>query len=329
MVGKKKLAIIIASTLCLGLLSGCSSKEEENVKKVGIIQTGSHTALDESKKGFLDALSEKGYKDGEKIKVEFQNAESDISTANTIASQYVNDKKDLIFAIGTPVAQAAYNATKDTPIVITAVTDAKSAGLVESNEKPGTNVTGTSDNVSVEKQLELMKSLVPDAKKIGILYSTSEKNSEIQVNTFEEIATKSGYEVKKSAVTNSGEVDQGLTSILGEIDILYVPTDNTVASAHSLVAKKCLDKNVPFIGAEVEAVKKGALATVGIDYYQLGKEAGYKAVEILEGKKADEIPVEELKDLKISINTDAAKKLNIEVPEEIKKDFEEITGGVS
>lgn len=329
MVGKKRLAIIMASVLCLGLLGGCSNKAEGDVKKIGIIQTGSHDALTSAKEGFLEALSERGYKDGEKVKIEFQNAESDIGTANTIASQYANDKKDLIFAIATPAAQASYNATKDIPIVITAVTDAKAAGLVKSNEKPETNVTGTSDNVSAEKQIELIKKLIPNAKKIGVVYSTSEKNSEIQVNTFEEEATKVGYEVKKGAVTNSNEVDQALTSILGDVDVLYVPTDNTVATAYPLVAKKCLDKNIPFIGAEDKAIAKGGLATVGIDYKKLGKEAGYKAVEVLEGKKPAEIPVEELKDLKISINTDAAKKLNIEIPEDIKKDFKQITGGVN
>lgn len=329
MVGKKKIAILTASILCLGLLGGCSNKAADESKKVGIIQTATHDALDQSRKGFLDALSEKGYKDGEKIAVEFQNAEAEVSTANTIASQYANDKKDLIFAIGTPAAQAAFNANKETPIVITAVTDAKEAGLVESNENPGTNVTGTSDNVSLERQLDLIKQLVPNAKNIGVLYSTSEKNSEIQVNAFEKAATKAGYVIKRGAVTNSSEVDQALTSIIGDIDVLYVPTDNIVASAYPLVAKKCLDKNVPFIGAEKGAVEKGALATIGIDYYKLGKEAGYKAVEVLEGKKPEEVPVEELKDLKISINTDAAKKLNIQIPEDIKKDFEEITGGVN
>lgn len=329
MVGKKKLAIIMASVLCLGILGGCSNKAEGDVKKIGIIQTGSHEALSAAKEGFLEALSEKGYKDGEKVKIEFQNAENDIGTANTIASQFASDKKDLIFAIATPAAQAAYNATKDTPIVITAVTDAKAAGLVESNEKPNTNVTGTSDNVSVDKQLELIKKLIPNAKKIGVVYSTSEKNSEIQVNAFEEAAVKSGYEIEKKAVTNSNEIDQAVTSVLSNIDVLYVPTDNTVATAYPLVAKKCLDKNIPFIGAEDKAVVKGGLATVGIDYKQLGKEAGYKAVEVLEGKKPAEIPVEELKDLEISINTDAAKKLNIEIPEDIKSNFKEITGGVN
>ncbi|MDD7793291.1 ABC transporter substrate-binding protein [Clostridium sp. 'White wine YQ'] len=328
MVGKKKIALILCSLLAVTSLVACGKKEEAK-KKIGITQIVAHPALDSARKGFLDALKEKGYEDGKNITVDYQNAQGDISTANTIAQGFVSDKKDLILAIATPTAQAAYNSTKDIPIVFTAVTDPVDAGLVKDAKKPGTNVTGTSDYVSIGDQIKYLKKILPNAKTVGVIYNTSEANSMVQVKTLKEEAAKVGLTVKEAGVTSVNDIDQSLNSILGSIDVLYTPTDNTIASSYDLVGKRCLEKKVPIFGAESAVVEKGGLVTAGIDYYELGKQAGYKAADILGGKKPQDIEVGYFTDLKVTINTDAAKKLGITIPDDILKDAEKVTGGVN
>ena len=230
------------------------------------------------------------------------------------AKQFADSKKDLIFAIATPAAQAAYNATKDIPIVFTAVTDPVKAEIAKDWKSSGTNVTGTSDKVPVDKQIELLKKLIPNAKTVGVIYNTSETNSVIQVDELKAAAEKQGLAVKEIGVTNVNEINQNLSSAFGQIDVLYTPTDNTVASGYALVGKLCLEKNIPIIGAEEAVVTKGGLASIGIDYYKLGKEAGLKAAEVLDGKKPSEVEITTLSEMSFTINTDVAKKLNITIP---------------
>lgn len=328
MVGKKKLALILCSLVAVSSFVACGKKEEAK-KKIGISQIVEHPALDSAKEGFLAGLKEKGFEDGKNIEVDFQSAQGDIATSQTIAQGFVNEKKDLILAIATPSAQSAYNATKDIPIVFTAVTDPVDAGIVKDIKSTGTNVTGTSDNVSIADQLKVLKKVLPNAKTIGVVYTTSEANSLIQVKSLKEEAAKLGLEVKEAGVANVNDIDQSLNSILGSIDVLYTPTDNTVASSYDLVGKRALEKNVPIFGAEGAVVEKGGLITAGIDYYELGKQAGYKAAEILSGKKPSEIEVGYQTDLKTTINTDVMKKLGITIPQEIEKDAEKVTGGVN
>ena len=188
-------------------------------------------------------------------------------------------------------------------------------------------MTGTSDKVPVDDQVKLMKKLLPDTKTIGVIYNTSETNSVVQVDELKSAAEKEGLAVKEIGVTNVNEINQNLASALGEIDVLYTPTDNTVASAYSLVGKLCLDANKPIIGAEEAVVTKGGLATIGIDYYKLGKEAGYKAAEVLDGKKPSDVEITTLSEMSFTINEDVAKKLNITIPEDIDKDAKKVTGG--
>ena len=341
MVGKRKLAMLLCTVLVGATLSGCGGTKtatsengsnekvaSTNIKNIGIVQFVQHDALDSSNKGFVDVLKEKGYEDGKNIKIEQQNAQGDMTNAQTIAKQFTDSKKDLIFAIATPVAQAVYNATKDIPTVFTAVTDPIEAEIAKDWKSSGTNLTGTSDKVPVEKQIELLKQLLPNAKTIGVIYNTSEVNSEIQVNELKAAAEKTGLAVKEVGVTNVNEINQNLASALGEMDVLYTPTDNTVASAYALVGKLCLDKNLPIIGAEEAVVTKGGLASIGIDYYKLGQEAGLKAVEILEGKKPSDIEITTLSEMSFTINTDVAKKLNITIPTEIEASAKKVTGGV-
>jgi putative tryptophan/tyrosine transport system substrate-binding protein len=337
MVGNKKISCLLATLLITSVLGGCrasnssaSSKnlQDKKVLKIGITQIVEHPALDSARKGFIDALKSKGYEEGKNIKLDIQNAQGDTQNAQSIANKFVSDKVDLILAVATPTAQAAYNSTKDIPILITAVTDPVQAGLVKSLDKPETNVTGTSDNVPIEKQFELLKKLVPDAKRVGILYNTGEPNSEIQVNNARTAAPSFGLEIVASGITSTNDIPQTLSSIIDKIDVLYVPTDNMVASSMAILSDQCFKNNVPIIGAERGQVENGALATTGIDYYKLGFQTGLNAVEVLNGKSPKEIPVTMLKEMQLVINTDAAKKLNINIPEDIGSKAEKITGGV-
>jgi putative tryptophan/tyrosine transport system substrate-binding protein len=326
MKGKRKIKyLIMALTLSLTLIAGCSKetsnnavKAQESKIKLGISQIVEHQSLDDARKGFIDALEAKGYKEGENLEIEFQNAQGDMPTAQTIAQNFVSKKKDMILAIATPTAQAAYNATKDIPILITAVTDPVKAGLVKSFELSGTNVTGTTDAAPMEKQFDLLKKLVPGAKKVGILYNTSEVNSEVEVEKARKIAPQFGLEIVTSGITSVNDISQYLESLMKNIDVLYAPADNVIASSMPLIASLCNERMIPIIGAVKGEVEQGALATEGIDYYKLGYQTGEMAVEILKGKNPKDMPVASLKDTELVINMKAAKKLNINVPETLK-----------
>lgn len=334
MVGKKKLSMLLCTAMLSACLVGCNGSTGGNstssgaVKNIGVIQYVQHDALDSANKGFVDALKEKGYEDGKNIKIEQQNAQGEMPNTQTIAKQFTDANKDLIFAIATPSAQAAYNSTKTIPIVCTAVTDPVKAEIAKDWKSSGTNVTGTSDKVSIQEQLELLKKLIPQLKTLGVIYSSSEANSVVQVEELKEEAQKEGIEIAEVSVTNVNEINQNLASVLGKIDALYTPTDNTIASAYSLVGKLCLDANVPILGAEEAVVDKGGLVTIGIDYYKLGKDAGMQAAEILEGKKPSDIEITTLSDKTITINTDVAKKLNITIPDDLLENAKKVTGGV-
>lgn len=341
MVAKQKSSVLFVVLLfIISLLSGCAgtaatvgNQESESTTKsnklieIGITQIVEHPALDSARQGFVDALASKGFKDGENIRIDFQNAQGDIPTAQTIAQNFASNKKDMIFAIATPAAQAAFNATKDIPILITAVTDPEDAGLVKSMEKPETNVTGTSDAAPMERQFELLKKLIPNAKKVGILYNTSERNSEIQVDAAKQLSGKFGFEIIAKGVTNTNEVPQVLDSLITKIDVLYVPTDNLVASAIAIISEKCIEKNIPVVGSEKGQVEGGALATEGIDYYKLGFQTGLMAVEVLGGSKTQDMPITMLKDTTLTINADTAEKLNITIPQDLMERAEVIKGG--
>ncbi|MBS5987868.1 ABC transporter substrate-binding protein [Clostridium sp.] len=332
MVGKKKIALLLCDLLGASLLVGCGGEtenEKETVKKkVGIIQLIQHDALDQANKGFIDGLAEKGYKDGENIEIEQQNASGKQDTAQQIAGQFVSSKKDLIFAIATPTAQACYNATKDIPIVFSAVTNPVNDGLAKDWKSSGCNTTGTSDMANIDEQLALLKEVLPNAKTLGVVYTTSETNSVNQVNELELLAPKYNLKIKKIGVANINEINQVLSNSMGDIDVLYAPTDNNVAASYELVAQIALKANKPVIGAEPAVVEKGGLLSKGIDYYELGKMAGYKAAEILDGKNPQEIEIETMKELAITVNTDVAKKLGITIPQNILDSAKKVTGGV-
>ncbi len=313
MVGKNLLAAA-AVLIALGA-AGCESKED--VVTIGINQFVVHEALDASRQGFLDVLKENGYIEGENIEVDYKNAQGEQPTALTIAQDFTNRKKDLIFAIATPSAQASYNATKEIPIVITAVTDPVDAGIAESFDASGTNVTGTSDGVPIGPQIDILKQVLPAAKTIGVIYNTSEANSIYQVEKLREEAEKQGYTLKEVGITNLNDVNSVLPTALEGIDVLYTPTDNTVASAYAIIVKLATEQNVPVFCAEDAGVTVGGLISAGLDYYELGRETGLIAIEIIEGKNPKDLPISTMKNPVIVVNEAAALTLGITIPEEI------------
>ena len=310
----KKLMAAAAVLIALGA-AGCESKED--VVTIGINQFVVHEALDASRQGFLDVLKENGYIEGENIEIDYKNAQGEQPTALTIAQDFSNSRKDLIFAIATQSAQASYNATKEIPIVITAVTDPVDAGIAESFEASGTNVTGTSDGVPIGPQLDILKKVLPDAKTIGVIYNTSEANSIYQVEALKVEAEKQGFTLKEVGITNLSDVNSVLPTALEGIDVLYTPTDNTVASAYAIIVKLATEKNVPVFCAEDAGVNVGGLISAGLDYYELGRETGFIAIEVLEGKNPNDLPISTMKNPVIVVNEDTASKLGITIPEDI------------
>nr|WP_040193704.1 ABC transporter substrate-binding protein [Clostridium culturomicium] len=323
MIKSKLIKIILVGLATTALITGCSKDNSDNepaskdsIKTIGITQLVEHPSLDSSRVGFIKALEDNGYKDGENIKIDYQNAQNDLPTTQTIANKFLSDKKDLIFAISTPSAQAAYNVTKDIPILITAVTDPVSAGLVKSMDKPQGNISGTSDYISIDKNLELIKTFVPDAKTIGVLYNTSEVNSEIQVEMLKEYAAKNNYKVVEKGVSTSNEINQAMSSLVNNVDVLYVPTDNLIVSSMPIVSKIATDNKIPVIASESGSVESGALACQGIDYEKLGYKTGELAIKVLDGEKISDMPVALLDETEIIVNEDTLKALSIEKPDD-------------
>ena len=288
-----------------------SSEASANAKKVGILQYVQHPALDKANEGFVAALTEAGID----VAIEQQNAGGEQSAAQTIANKLVNDKKDLILAIATPAAQAVAGVTSDIPVVITAVTDPAASGLVESNDAPGGNVTGSSDLTPVADQIELLTKLLPKAKNVGILYCTAEANSKLQADMAMEALKGKGLNGIEYTVSSSNEIQTVVESMVGKVDAIYVPTDNVIAAGMTTVAMiATTEHKIPIIGAEAAHVENGALATYGIDYFEVGKLAGEQAVEILNGKSPADIPIAYLpKDrCKLTINEEVASELGID-----------------
>lgn len=327
MVARKKVKTLLVGLICSTLLLGGCGKGASDQLAIGISQIAEHPALDASRDGFIAGLASEGFNDGENIKIDIQNAQGDIANSQLIAQNFVTQGQDMIFAIGTPAAQSAANSTSDIPVLITAVTDAVQAGLVHSAEKSGTNVAGTSDAVPIDTQLKLMKDLLPAVKKVGILYNTSEINSEIQIGQVEELAAGHGLEIVAAGVNNTNDISQTLQSIINDIDVLYALTDNVIASAMPLITTEAIAKNIAVIGAEEAHVAAGALATEGINYYDLGFQTGLMAAQVLRGEDVSQMPVSTLTDKELVINEIAVEKLGITIPEGIKARAKMITGG--
>lgn len=315
---KKIIPCILTILSAASLFTGCNSKE---TIKIGVSQLVQHNALDAAYEGFVDGLKEAGYEDGKNIRIDYQNAQGDQGNANTIAAKFANDNVDLILAIATPAAQAAANATKNIPVLVTAVTDLAEAKLVASNEAPGGNVTGTSDLTPVKKQFELLKELLPEAETVAMLYNSSEVNSGVQIEMAKEEAKNLGLKTVDASVSNSNEIQQVVQSLVGKADVIYAPTDNLIAAGMQTVTMVATPAGIPVICGESGMIDNGGFATYGIDYYNLGKLTAAQAVKIIEGKeKPAGMPIEYLADSELSvvINGDLAKKLGITIPEKYK-----------
>lgn len=280
--------------------------------KIGILQLVQHTALDKTNEGFVAAIKDAG------LDCEFdqQNASGEQSTCQTIAEKLVNDGDDLIFAIATPAAQAVAGVTSDIPVLISAVTDPAESGLVETNERPGNNVSGTSDLTPVKEQIELLQKIIPDAKTVGLLYCSAENNSKIQIEMAKTALDAAGIGYKEYSVSSSNEIQTVVESMVGNVDAIYAPTDNMIAAGMATVAMVANENKIPTICGESGMVEAGGLATYGIDYYQLGYMAGEQAVKILtEGADISEMPIGYLSADKceLQINEETAKELGIDV----------------
>mgnify|MGYP001023977008 CR=1 FL=1 len=323
----KKLSILILIAVLVSILSAGSVLAEDDLIKIGILQLVEHPALDAAYQGFVDALTEAGYTDGVNIEIDYQNAQADQSNLMTISERFVKNKVDLILAIATPAAQAVASATTDIPILFTAVTDPVTARLVESNEVPGLNVTGTTDAGPIDKQIALLLEMFPEFKKLGIIYNSSEINSEVQAKQAEELAAELGISVEFGTITSVNDIEQVAISMAGKIDGFYAPTDNTIASAMPNLVKVAEEKKLPIIGSEPGMVEGGALATVGIDYYKLGFQTGKMAERILKGESIPaEMAVEALTDVDVVLNQDTAKAIGFEFPQSVRDRATRIIG---
>ena len=307
--------LLTASLLALAACGESSNTSEENdgTKTVGVLQLVEHGSLNAAYEGFKEGLAEAGYTEGENLTIEYQNAQNSQDNLKSMSERLVNDSPDLLLVIATPAAVSLANETTDTPIVVTAVTDLVGAKLADSNEEPGRNITGTSDMVPIEQQINLLLSIVPDAKTIGIMYNAGEANSKIQADLAEEALKAAGVDVKVLTANTTNDVQQVTTSLAKDVDGIYVPTDNTFASAAAIVGEVAKETKTPIVAGSVEQVDDGALATYGIDYKSLGIQTGKLAAKILDGDaEPATTPVETADNLELVVNEEMAAALGID-----------------
>ena len=322
-------ALAVALTACggssttTGSTTG-SADASGTTYKIGVLQLTQHGALDQANEGFVAAIEDSG------LSVEFdqQNAQNEQSSCQTIASKFVSDGDDLIYCIATPAAQAAAAATTDIPIVGSAITDYAESGLVADNDAPGGNVTGSSDMTPVADQIELLQKLLPEAKTVGILYCSAESNSEVQVQLAEEALDKAGIAHERYTVASSNEIQQVVESMVGKVDAIYAPTDNTIAAGMATVSMVANDNGIPAIVGCDTMVEDGGLASYSINYYDLGYKAGEMAVKILKGEaEPADMAIEYLSsdECQLIVNTDTAKALGIDLSALDGEDVQEVT----
>jgi putative tryptophan/tyrosine transport system substrate-binding protein len=320
-------AVIVALAATLVIAAGCGGSDtaEDSTSeaadpgkayKIGITQIVTHPALDAAVSGFKAALAEKGFTN---ITYDDQNAQGDMATASSIAQKFAGEGLDLILGVATPTTQAVVKADQTTPIVFTAVTDPVGAGLVTDPEAPTANVTGVSDMLPVEPHLELIKQIVPDVKTVGVIYNAGESNSVFLIDAEKEAASAMGIEIVEATASNSSEVQAAAESLVGRVDAISVLTDNTAVSALESIIKIGEQNGIPVIAGDTDSVKRGCVAAYAFDYEDLGKQAGYQAAEILMGTAITDVPVEYAENLQLSINEQAASRMGVAIPAELKE----------
>ncbi|WP_297322513.1 ABC transporter substrate-binding protein [uncultured Bartonella sp.] len=308
----RRLVLAVAAILAMGDYSFAADKV-----KIDVTQIVAHPALDEVRKGVEDILVEQGYKNGENMILTFQSAQGNISTATQIARQFVGDKPEVIVAIATPSAQTMLAATKDIPIVFSAVSDPVEAKLVTNMEKPGANITGVCDRSPVDEHLKLLKEVKPDLKKLGYLYNAAEANSVSTLNVLKQLAEKEGIEIVPSSAPKSSDVQAATRALVGKVDMIYVPTDNTIISVLEGATKVAAEAKTPLFTADPSSIGRGAFAAQGIDYYDSGLETGKLVVRILKGEKPGDIGVITPQGRDVAINLKAADKMGITIPQSV------------
>lgn len=325
---KKVLAVMMSAmmgTMMMGM--AVQASEEPEAVTVGISQFAEHGSLDNCREGFLQGLEEAGYVEGENLTVIYENAQSDTGTAATISDSFVSQGVDLVCAIATPTAMSAYNSCMDTeiPVIYTAVSDPLSAGLIDEEGANVGNITGTCDQLPVKEQLEMIRELMPDAKTVGILYTTSEANSISTIETYKELAGDYGFEIVDTGISTIADVELAAQDLAGKVDCISNLTDNTVVSALQTVLAVANDAGIPVFGSEIEQVRNGCMAAMGLDYVQLGRQTGAMAAKVLKGEAtAEELPYETIEGASLYVNTEAASNLGYEFSEETLDSAEEI-----
>lgn len=345
----KKTTPLFKLTLCAALaavlLSGCGSNSktetsktqetkaavESNAEKtdgsytIGITQIAEHGSLDNCRKGFIEGLASEGFIEGENLTLDYQNAQGDTSNASMIAQNFVAKQYDLVCAIATPSAMACFNAAQGTeiPTIFTAVSDPVAAELVTSLDEPGVNCTGTSDALPVEDQLKMIRAMMPEAKTIGILYTTSEVNSLTNLETYKELAPKYDFEIVESGVSSSSDIPIALDSLVTKVDCLSNLTDNNVVNNLDTVLAKASEAGIPVFGSEIEQVVNGCAAAMGLDYVELGRQTGKMAAEILKGSDASTMPVEIISSSSLYVNSAVMSQFDLSIPDAYKDSYTE------
>ncbi|MBQ7520891.1 MAG: ABC transporter substrate-binding protein [Clostridia bacterium] len=309
---KKLIALILSLVLCLS----CTAVMAEDKPVIGIIQLLEHVALSAARDGFIAALKDNGYEDGVNVTIDLQNGQGEQSNLSTIADRFVGEKADLVLAIATPAATMMASKTETIPILGTAITDYATANLVESNEHPGYNVSGTSDMNPVKDQIALIKELFPEAKTVGVLYTSSEPNSKLQADMAKDAMGEMGLTYVERTVTSTNDVQQAVQWIVNQCDVIYIPTDNTFASSMALVYGVATESKTPIICGEEGMCMAGGLATLGINYYDLGYQTGIMALDVLNGANISEMPVQFATGFNYCFNKTVADEIGYEIPEQ-------------
>ena len=323
---RKVMAMVMAAMTMAAAMAVPAMADEESVT-IGISQFAEHGSLDNCREGFLEGLKEAGYEEGKNLTIEYQNAQADTGNAATIADSFVNKKVDLICAIATPSAMSAYNSAMDAdiPVIYTAVSDPSGAGLVNEDGTNVGNITGTSDKLPVTEQMALIRELMPDAKKIGILYTTSEANSVSTIQEYKDHAEEYGFEIVDTGINTIADVEMAAKDLASKVDCISNLTDNTVVSALQTVLAAANDAKIPVFGSEVEQVKNGCVAAVGIDYVALGKQTGEMAAKVLNGEAtAAETPFEICEGGNVYVNTEAAGNIDFTISDDVLGEAAEI-----
>jgi len=314
----KKLSLrTLVSTLALAAV--CSAPAFAADKAVLVTAIVEHPALDAVRDGVKDELKDEGFEAGKNLKWEYQSAQGNTGTAAQIARKFIGDKPDAIVAIATPSAQAVVAATKSIPVVYSGVTDPVAAQLVKDWKPSGTNVTGVSDLLELEKQVDLIKRVVPNVKRVGIVYNPGEANSAVVVKAMKELLGKSGISLVEAAAPRSVDVGSAAKSLIGKVDVIYTNTDNNVVSAYEALVKVGNDAKIPLVASDTDSVKRGAIAALGVNYYDLGRQTGKVVARILKGEKPGDIASATSSKLELFVNTTAAQKQGVTLSADLIK----------